>query len=49
MNKYKARSVSVPIDVMEQLDQVKAELEKQLGLKLSYPQLITYLIKHRSK
>ena len=46
MRSYK--TISVPLDVITLLDEVKKELEKKFGVSFSYPQVITYLVKHRS-
>jgi hypothetical protein len=46
MRSYK--TLSMPLDIIAQLDEVKRELEKKFGVKFSYPQVVTYLVKHRS-
>ena len=46
MRSYK--TISVPLDVIALLDEVKKELEKKFGVSFSYPQVVTYLVKHRS-
>jgi hypothetical protein len=38
----------MPLDVMALLDEVKKELEQKFGVNFSYPQVVTYLVKHRS-
>lgn len=48
-SKYRAKTISVPTETMKILDEYKQEIEKKLGVPLSYPQVITYLIKNRSK
>ena len=42
------KTVSVPLDIIALLDEVKKELEQKLGMQFSYPQVIAYLVKHRS-
>lgn len=44
-----ARTVSVPKDVVKQLEEIQKELEQKFGIHFSFPQVITYLIKNRSK
>lgn len=46
MRSYK--TISVPLDVIALLDEVKKELEKKFGVSFSYPQVVSYLVKHRS-
>jgi len=46
MRPYK--TISMPLDVMALLDEVKKELEQKFGVNFSYPQVVTYLVKHRS-
>jgi hypothetical protein len=46
MRSYK--TLSIPLDVIALLDEVKKELEKKFGVNFSYPQVVTYLVKHRS-
>lgn len=47
--KYRAHTISVPTDVMKLVQEVQKELEQKFGMKFSYPQVISYLVKHRSK
>ena len=39
MRSYK--TISVPLDVIALLDEVKKELEKKFGVAFSYPQVVT--------
>jgi len=48
-DKYRSHTISVPTDVMKLVQEVQKELEEKFGVKFSYPQVISYLVKHRSK
>lgn len=49
MDSKKYMNVSVNHEAMKLLQLVQKELEEKLGMKLSYGQVISYLVKHRSK
>jgi hypothetical protein len=49
MDRKKYMNVSVNHEAMKLLQAVQKELEEKLGMKLSYGQVISYLVKHRSK
>ncbi len=49
MDRKKYINVSVNHEAMKLIQEVQKELEEKLGMKLSYGQVISYLVKHRSK
>ena len=49
MDRKKYACVSVSNEAMKLLQAVQKELEEKLGMKLSFGQVISYLVKHRSK
>jgi hypothetical protein len=49
MDRKKYANVSVSNEAMKLLQEMQKELQDKLGMKLSFGQVISYLVKHRSK